>query len=187
MVVRKDLENMGIPALQELLENDLAAYKAVVETMSVEEAKTAEQELIKAMEEYDKYLTETMYELPQSVAFDDKNYSRNRVGEMICYFIEKQEVDWQYTLGLYQMSKLWRGIGSQVGYKEYDSTLRVLGQIKYKGSSEWRDIMIVNEFLRNAHDEYTIDTSYMIYLSKLHNELIDKIQPSDEIEMSKEM
>lgn len=178
MVIREELNGKNLQEIQEMLENDLARYKAVVENMSIVDAEEAETELIEKMEEYDNYLSDTKYDLPTDITFDGTKFTRNTIGNMVCYFVEKQEVDWQYTLGLYQMSKLWRTINDTIGYKEYDSTLRVLGGMKFKGSTEWRDILVINEFLGSAHDNYTLDTSYMIYLSKLHNELINKIQPT---------
>mgnify|MGYP003293312199 CR=1 FL=1 len=177
MFVREDLNEKSLQEVQEMLENDLANYKAVVESMSIVDVEEAETELIEKMEEYDKYLSEIQYELPTEVIFDGTKFTRNKVGNMVCYFIEKQEVDWQYTLGLYQMSKLWKNLGSTIGYKEYDSSLRVLGSMKFKGSAEWKDILVINEFMGKVHDVYTLDTSYMIYLSKMHNELINKLQP----------
>ena len=181
MFVREDLNVLNEKSLREIqamLDNDLTNFKSSVEAMTIADAEEEEAKLIKVMEEYDKYLSETRYELPLEAEFDGMKFSRSKVGNMICYFIEKQEVEWSLTLGLYQMSKLWRTIGNDIGYREYDSTLRVLGSMKFRGSAEWKDILVVNEFLSNVHDIYTLDVSYTIYLSKMHNELINKLQPT---------
>jgi hypothetical protein len=51
-----------------------------------------------------------------------------------------------------------------------------LGGLKYKGREQWRKILTINAFLSSCHDEYVKDTSYMIYLSSLHNVVIDALK-----------
>ena len=39
-----------------------------------------------------------------------------------------------------------------------------------------RKILAVNEFLSSSHNDYVRDTAYMIYLSNLHNVVIDALK-----------
>jgi hypothetical protein len=65
---------------------------------------------------------------------------------------------------------------STIMYKAFDSTLRVLGQVKYKGAEEWKDMLAVNKFLSECHAEYTLDTNYNVLISKKHNCILERYE-----------
>ena len=141
------------------------------------------------MDENDMRLKATEYDVPESCTFNDMIYDAKTASSYIVSFINTQEVDWNYTLGLYELVKLWKDKNLKtIKYHAYDSTLRILGQCKYKGSENWKRILVVNTFLGSCHEEYVRDTAYMIYLTSLHNVLLDALKkfetPTDTTEDS---
>lgn len=176
MIKFEDLLGKNVNEVQEILEKDNDAFKAAAIALTKEELDEQESIIISAMDEYDKFLDDVNYELQKEIEFDHKVFDKTQVSNYIVDFINTQEVDWQYSLGMYQLCKLWKSIGKgdteKINYKALDSTLRLLGTLKYKGYQDWKKILAVNQFLRNSHDEYNIHTTYMIYLSHLHNTIL---------------
>jgi hypothetical protein len=135
-----------------------------------------EQELLKEQDEVNAYLKTTQYQLPDGVDFDGEHYTVKDIANKVIYFINKKEVEWKYTLGLYQLVKFWKTNNpSIIDYGVYDSTLRMLNQIPFQGFSEWRDILACNEYFKSAHDSYSKDTSWLIFVSEKHNAILDKL------------
>ena len=111
------------------------------------------------------------------VEFDGSNYSRNDLAKIIMSAISKMEVEWANTLGLYEMYNIWKNKDmSSVAYKVFDSTLRVLNQVKYKGPQEWKDMLAVNKFLAECHADYTLDTNFNVLISKKHNCILERYE-----------
>lgn len=181
MIKIEDLKGLEIKEAQEKLQNDIADYTAAVAQMEMSELDNEEQKWITELSNYDKYLDEVSYKLPKSVTYNDNSYSKESVCEMIAKLIGRQEIEFQYTLGMMQLVDFWKQVGrevtdSHIKYKVYDSTLRILGNSKFKGYDEWLSILVINEFTSCAHDEYTLNTSYLIYISKLHNAVMEQMQ-----------
>lgn len=152
---------------------DFVNHVNIVE--SVETLDEMEQQLIKEQDEVNDYLKNVTYELADDVMFDGERYTLSAIAKTIVYFISKKEVEWKYTLGLYQLVKFWKSNNPKVvEYGTYDSTLRILNQLPYKGFNEWRDILACNEYFRTAHDDYSKDTSWLIFVSEKHNALMDR-------------
>ena len=129
-----------------------------------------EQEIMKEQDEVNEYLRTVQYQLPDSVIFDGEKFSLNDIAKNIVYFVNKREVEWKYTLGLYQLVKFWKSQNPTViDYGVYDSTLRILNQNSFKGYQEWKDILACNEYLKSAHESYSKDTSWLIFVSEKHN------------------
>lgn len=181
MIKIVDLKDIEVKTAQEMMQNDIAEYAASVAQMEMKELNEAEAMLVNELTEYDKYLDTVEYKLPKGATYADANYSKSEICEMIARLIGKQEVEFQYTLGMMQLVDFWKQLGrevtdSRVKYKVYDSTLRILGNSKFKGYEEWNNILVINEYTSSAHDEYSINTSYLIYLSKLHSAVMDQMQ-----------
>lgn len=179
MIKIEDIKEVAMDELREKLQNDSAEYGAKVEQMTMGECEQEEAQIVKELEDYDKYLNEIEYELPNTITFDGQIVSRVVVSEIITKLIDKWEVEWEYAMGMYQLSQYWTTVGtkeSTIGYKVCDSTLRILGGVKYKGAKEWRNITIVNEYLSSVYDNYNRDTTYLMYVSKLHSIVLDQMQ-----------
>ena len=67
-----------------------------------------EQEVMKEQDEVSDYLKKVEYDLPKDVVFDGVKYTVKDIATKIIYFLNKKEVEWQYTLGLYQLVKFWK-------------------------------------------------------------------------------
>lgn len=178
MVTRDELKGKTIAEIQAALQQELDTYKITVDEISDEqELLDMEKELMKEHDETQKALKETVYELKDSVMFDGKEFKKSKIADNIAYFLNKHEVEWSYTLGMYQLVQLWRSANlTQISYEAYDSTLRLLNQTKFKGYGEWEDILAVNEYLSSCHEAYVKDTSYLIFIAQKHNTILDRLK-----------
>lgn len=169
------------------LTEEVEKYKEMVSNIKKdEELDKLEEEIVAEMNKYDEYLKSVRYKLPLNCLFEDKTYTRQDVAGKIIYFISKNEQTWQYVPGLYELCKLWKNPNfEQISYGELDSTLRLLDQQKYGGMTEWRDILIINEYMKGVHEGYAKDISYQIALAHKHNaiikqrDLINPVTPKD--------
>ena len=142
-----------------------------------------EQEVMKEQDEVSDYLKKVEYDLPKDVVFDGVKYTVKDIATKIIYFLNKKEVEWQYTLGLYQLVKFWKSENpTTITYGAYDSTLRLLNQVSFKGYSEWKDILAVNEYMKHGHERYSKDTSWVYFCSEKHNTIMDRMKVLDELD-----
>ena len=155
---------------------DLVVYKERVSAfVTLDECLAEEQVLMASMDEVQERLKTVKYELPNEIEYDGRHYSKKDIVAKLVYFINKLEVKWEQTLGLYQLLTLWKGDDfKEIPYHVYDSTLRCLNQVSFKGLSEWTDILAVNEYLSRCHNEYSLDTGMLIYLSECHNAVVTR-------------
>lgn len=190
-MTREELNEIRVEEVGVILQDALDAFKMQVnEINEVDTLKSMEEELMTSMKDFEEYLKVTKYDLPASCKYDDVTYTKKDIADRIVTFINKNEVEFQYVLGLQQLSKLWRNTTNLtfVDYYKYDSTLRVLGQLRFKGYKEWTDILAINNYFSNCHEQYTKDTTYNIFLSQKHNAIMDRMQalsgvdPATEIE-----
>lgn len=176
MIKREDLFGKTQQEIQAAIEADLQVFSVDMSSLEEADLLAKEEELISQMKDYDGYLKEVSYELPEDCVFDNTNYNAETVCKQIAEIVELNEVEWSYTLGLYELSKFWRNKPNNVPYHTYDSTVRILGGMKYKGRDLWKKILTVNQFLGSSHEDYVRDTSYLIYLSSAHNVIIDALK-----------
>lgn len=177
MVKREELNGMSYEDMVRLLEKDVAEYAAHTEEFVDEEAVLHEEERIMALQDaHQEYLMGVEYELPDGCTFDNTAFKASTMADAIADFISTLEVEWMYTSGVYDLVKIWKTRDlKKVPYGVYDSTVRILGQCKFKGWENWRKILAVNEYLSNSHIAYNADTTYTIYLGQLHNALITRL------------
>lgn len=164
-------------------DQELREYSELVNTIDdVEKLNEMEAELMKEQDDVNDYLHTVQYQLQDSVVFDGENYKLSDIAKNVVYFINKRDVEWKYTLGLYQLVQFWKSNNpSVVDYGVYDSTLRILNQNSYKGYNEWRDILACNEFFKSAHESYSKDTSWLIFVSEKHNVILDRMKALDQL------
>lgn len=148
---------------------------------TVEECERIEQELIKKMEDFDKYIATVEYELPTMVKFNERSYTRQEVAEKIREFINRQEVKWQAALGIWQMYNLWKNPPKTISYGAYDSTLRMLGSMSFKGSKDCESILVINDYFAQCNDGYAKDLTMLTYLSTLHSQVLDRIKAIEQM------
>lgn len=178
MITRENLNGKTNQEIQKLMEEDVNAFGAELMTIeSEEEVLHKEEELMKLMDENKEYINSVVYPVSDSCEFDKQVFNKETVCDYIVDFLNTQEIEWSYTLGLYELVKVWKNKKIEtISYGAYDSTLRILGQLKYKGHEAWKKILTINSFLTPCHDEYTKDTAYVIYLTQLHNTIIEALK-----------
>lgn len=159
------------------LQKQVDDYKSEVHKLKTKEELDAEEKkCIDEIDKYDEYLKNTEYDLLKEVTYDGTTYSRKDIAIAIVYFLNKTEVKWDFTLGLYELSKLWRNDVEKLSFHEMDSTLRCLDQCTFKGYKEWKDILAINEFFKANHEQFTIDTAGTIYLAQRHNTVLEQLE-----------
>lgn len=178
MINREDFNGKKYEEMMAVMEQELVLYHDTLNDLTTLEACSAEEgKLMNYMNEVDERLNVVTYELPESIEFENKHYSRKDIISKIVYFLNKIEVKWEHTLGMYQLVALWKGDNfTEIPYRAYDSTLRCLNQVTFKGMQEWTDILAVNEYLSIAHNEYSLDTGMLIFYSECHNALMDRMK-----------
>ena len=175
MITREDLNGKTGEEITKLLEADIAEYTALVDAIETEEELLdKEKDLMLIMDEYEAYMKNVEYELDDRCTFDGQEYTKKAVFDKIISFLDNQELAWEHVYGVYNLIKIWKNKDvEKISYGAYDSTLRILKTLKYRGFENWKSIQTINEYLSNCHLEYARDTSYIIYVSKLHNAVID--------------
>lgn len=178
MIKREDFNGKPYEEMMEAMQAELVTYHDQINSYTtLDQCLEEEQHLMSEMDAVDKRLNEVTYDLPEHAEFDNKKYTRKEIISKIVYFLNKIEVKWEHTLGMYQLVALWKGDNfTQIPYRAYDSTLRCLNQVSFKGMQEWTDILAVNEYLSIAHNEYSLDTGMLIFYSECHNALMDRMK-----------
>lgn len=181
MITRSELIGKTNEEMGQLLDEDVQAYTAHVLTIETKEAALEEEkELVQKIEEFEANLREVFYDLQESCTFDTQTFNRKTMNSFVVDSLNLAEVEWSYTLGIYELIKLWETKDlDKIQYHAYNSTLRVLGTCKFRGKDQCKKVLAVNTYLSSCHNEYVADTSYMVYLSSLHNALVDQINKFD--------
>lgn len=138
-----------------------------------------EEELMSAVaNEWDLQLKGKIYKLSAETKWKGKPLTQNVVATKIRGMLDKVEVEYRYTLGMYQLYEWWRSPKKKIEYAVLNSTLRTLGQagLKFKGSKEWEDILIIDQYFRESNKEYSIDTIRTLAIASCHSALMDEIQ-----------
>ena len=162
-------------AAQEL-ETALNEFKDQVSKINdVESLSKLEEELMEEQKVADEYIKAVEYVLPESVEYDGERFTKNAVAKLVVEFLNRLEVEWSMTLGLFQLVQMWKSKDLQaIDYNAFDSTLRTLNLLKFKGYTDWRNILVVNEYMKGCHEPYSIDTSYLIFLNQKHQAIMDR-------------
>lgn len=193
---REELTGMEFKELQRALEENLNEYGEELKKLKKKDLEKEEENLIKIQEDFDIVIGETEYELPDTSEYRGYTTSRKDLAAKIIYFLNKLECNWQTSLGVYEAITLWKNIGKTIpegsglrpvtetiSYATYDSTIRILGSMRFKGETELRDILIINHFLTTAEQAYLRDTIYIQYLAGKHNAVMQALNPqSEEVE-----
>ena len=188
MIDITELKTKPYKEVAETLETALNEFKEEVgKVMDVDTLNKMEEDLMDEQKKYDAYIKNVSYKLPDYAEYDDEKFSKNAIAKLVVEFLSRAEVDWQYTLGYFQVVKIWKTKDlAEIDYNAFDSTLRMLNNLKFKGFSDWRNILAVNEYMKGCHEPYSIDTSYGIFLSQKHQAIMDrstliqKVEPVNE-------
>ena len=164
----------------QVMDKELDEFKTSLTSKTKEELLAMEEDTIKAIDENAEKCKTEMFTLPDSVTFRGKQYSRSDVEKKIAYFLNKQDVNFQMTLGMYELTDMFlRGDTKEISYHALDSVLRILGGLKFTGHTEWRDILIINSWLNPIQTKYTKLTTQSMYLAQRHNTIVEKLQAEE--------
>ena len=176
--------------LQEIakeLEADIALYTEELSGMDREALKQAENDLMKVFDANDEYISGVEYELPDEIEYDGRKIKRAEITTKIVSFLNRIEVQFQATLGLYQRIRFWKTRGTgKVPYGAFDSTLRMLGTLKFKGEQDCFDILVTNNWFTAAHDQYSRDNIWTQYLHARHQAIMQTLEALDKAEVPAE-
>ena len=175
----EDYKDMSPEEVQTIFQKRFEQYKEKINNISdIEELKKLELEKDNEQAEFDKYLEAVEYDIPQEpIEFEGKRYTPRDIAKKIIYYINRNEQSFEYCLGLHGIIKLWKTTElEKISYGAYDSTLRLLGQAKYKGDSEWVDILAINNFLTQIRDAYLKDRTMFVALAEERNVIVSRIQ-----------
>ena len=153
-------------------------FKLKLKEMSVEEIKALEQKLIKEAEENDKKTSETKFKLPK------ENYKE--VGAAIRKLLNKQTVEWRFTLGLLSMYDFWdpENFQKEIAYPMLDATLRTLGEMQFTGYEEWAAVVAINKYFESLHNEYVAVTEKTYDIASQHNCVMDELKLREPLDTS---
>lgn len=180
-MTRESLKDMQLEEVTNALEADVVAYAEEIANTPKEELTKKEEELMEEFKAYDERIKDTTYELPKEITFEGETFKANEVHRKIIGFLNKLEVDFRATLGIWQAIRFWKNVTDQkVPYHVYDSTVRLLGTLKFKGEQECYDVLIVNNYFSGTHAEYSKDTTYLQYLSVKHNTILKAMEEKPE-------
>lgn len=184
MIDINELKKKTYKEVAEELEAALNEFKNEVSQVNdTEVLKKMEEDLMEEQKKADAYIKTVKYTLPDSAEFDGEKHTKNDIAKLIVGFLNRSEVDWSYTLGLYQIVKIWKMKElKEIDYGAYDSTLRLLNNLKFKGYSDWHDILAINEYMKECHEPYSIDTSYLIFLNQKHQAIMDRTTLTQKVE-----
>ena len=109
----------------------LKEYEESLKGKTLEELEKIESELIAEADANDQKVSKTEFDLPK------ENYKE--VAEGIRMLLNKQTVQWQYTLGLVGLYDFWNPEkkSKKIPYAQLDAILRTLGQMQFTGYAEW--------------------------------------------------
>lgn len=174
-ITRESLNDKEFKDIQKEMEQDVAEYSAKLATLSIKELDEQESLLMDIFKENDARMEKVSYSLSEDGAtYDGITVKPTDIEKAIVNFLNRLEVDWKSTLGIHQGIRFWktRQAGDQIPYGVFDSTLRLLGTLKYKGEQDCFNILVINNWVSTAHDEYLKDTGFLQYLAALHQAIM---------------
>lgn len=145
-------------------------FKKSLKGMSVEELRKLEQDIIKQAEENDKKTASAKIKLPKD------NYKE--VARGIQKLLNKQTVEWRFTLGLVSMFDFWdpEDFKKEIPYPMLDGTLRTLGEMQFTGYEEWASVVAINKYFEPVREEYSNLTEKTFDIASNHNCVMDELK-----------
>lgn len=186
MLKREDFNGKTYPEMAAAIQAELIDYAGQINAYTtVEECETEEQVLMASMDEVQAHLDVVEYELPKECEYEGVKYTKKQIAAKVIYFLNKIECKWEQTLGLHQLIQLWKKEDfNNINYRVFDSTLRCLNTLTFKGDLEFTDILAINTYFEPCHNDYSLDTGMVVYLSECHNLLLNKMRelnPSSDV------
>lgn len=181
-LVREEvLAEKNLQEIANRLEAEVTLYNEELTGMDKAQLKAEEDALMEDFKVNDDLIDKTEYELPDEIEYDGRKIKRNEITTKIVGFLNRIEVQFQATLGLYQCIRFWKTRGTgKIPYGAFDSTLRMLGTLKFKGETDCFDILVINNWCTAAHDAYSRDNLWTQYLHARHQAIMKAMENLDQ-------
>lgn len=173
-------EDAGIVQLQKLFTNELYEFKAFVESNytpeDVEGLKELEKQLMEEFDANDKLINHEFYTLEGS------SKEVKKLGSVVVKFLEKIDAEFRAAKVVLECINFWSEVPQvdgayKVPHSIFDTTLRLLNSIKYKGKEELDGIVKVNQWFMPSHNAYNKNLIYTHVLSAKHQEILQLLNP----------
>jgi hypothetical protein len=104
-----------------------------------------------------------------------ENYKE--VAEGIRMLLNKQTVQWQYTLGLVSIYDFWNPekMTKKIPFAQLDAVLRTLGQMQFTGYNEWAAVIAINKYFEPLHNDYVEATEATYDIASKHQIVMQAI------------
>lgn len=143
-------------------------FKKSLEGKSVEELRKLEEKIVKECDAIDKEVAETEFDMPT------ENYAE--VAKAVKFFLNKQTVQWQYTLGMVAMYDFWADeCPKTIPYAQLDSVLRTIGSLQFTGYDEWAMVVVINKYFEPLREAYTKVTQKIYDVATRHNIVMETL------------
>jgi len=154
---------------QEQIKKELDEFKKSLAGKSLDELRAIEQDVIKECEDVNNKVANTMYKLPK------ENYKI--VAEAIRTFLNKETVQWQFTLAMVTIYDFWNPEKQpkEVSHPVLDQTLRSLGNLQFTGYEEWAMVIAINKYFDSLTKEFTANTQLIYDAASKHNIVMDEM------------
>lgn len=154
----------------------ISEYKASLKDKTLKQLQDLEQKIIKEADKHDEKLKKAEFTLPT------EKYAE--VATAIQEFLDKQEIQWQFTLGMKTMYEFWdpKKNPKKVSYAMFDQTLRTIGNIQFKGYEEWCKVVTVNTYFEPLSPKYIELTEGIQMIAEKHSAILDAMKLFDVIE-----
>ncbi len=164
---------MNIEEKQKMLKE----FEDSLKGKTLEELEKMESEIIVEAEANDAEVSKAEFDLPK------ENYEK--VAEGIRMLLNKQTVQWQYTLGMVGMYDFWdpKKRAKKIPYAQLDAVLRTLGAMQFTGYEEWASVIAINKYFESLHEKYLAITEKTYDIASKHQAVM---QAMDAIKFPKE-
>ena len=154
----------------ETKQKELQKFTKSLEKKTLEELEKLEAEIIAEADKNGEELGKKEFDLPE------ENYET--VANAIRMFLNKQSVQWQYTLGMVSMYDFWDPAkrSAKIPYPHLDSILRTLGGMQFCGYEEWAAVVAVNKFFEPLQKAYMEATQETYDIASRHDAVIRAIE-----------
>lgn len=145
----------------------LKEYADSLKGKTLEELEKIEQEVIKEADAVDAEVNAKQFNLNEEGYADVCNHIRR--------LLDKQTVQWQYTVALVAMYEYWdpeKKVES-VSYAMLDSTLRTLGQQSFTGYGDAKAVVEINAYFETIREEYAGLTEKIYDVASKHSAVMD--------------
>ena len=154
---------------KEEIAKQLDDFKQSLKGKSLDELKKIEEEIVAECDKVNDEVGATEYDVPK------ENYKV--VATEIRNFLNKQTVQWQFTLAMVTMYDFWdpKNRPDKILHPVLDQTLRTLGGLSFTGYDEWAAVIAINKYFEPLTNAFTENTQKVYDAASKHNIVMDEM------------